>query len=118
MRTFALVVILCFFGVACNNECLSPPCPLPLALTVTLVSAASGTEVSGAALAVSGPITTTVPCDSSCRVWGYAGTYTVTVTAPGYQTAQRTVLVHGSSPAACGCGSVQAEDVNISLTPT
>ncbi len=119
MRIFVVVTILAFgSGVGCSNECLSPPCPLPVALNVTLFSTGSGASVSGASLQVSGPISTTVPCDSSCAIRGYAGTYTIAVTAPGYQTTERTVLVHGSSPAACGCGSVQAEDVDISLTPT
>ena len=91
--------------------------PLPTALTVELTSASSGAAVNGASIAVSGAVTATVPCDASCTIGGYAGTYTLVVTAPGYQSAERTVLVQGSSPA-CGCASTQTEELSFMLTPT
>ena len=72
--------------------------------------------MSGATVAVSGVATTTVPCDASCFIPGYAGSYTLTATAPGYQTVKQTVVVQGSSPA-CGCATVQTKQVSLVLAP-
>jgi hypothetical protein len=111
----ATVIILSIAG--CDGECLHPPCPLPIAMEVVVTSASSGMGVSGTSLDVRGPISSTVPCDSSCTVGGYAGTYTLNVTAPGYQPAARTVVVQGTSPS-CGCASAQTQHVSFALTPT
>ena len=111
----AIVVILSITG--CNEECLHPPCPAPIALEVVVTSATSGTAVPGTSLDITGPVSSTVSCDSSCQVLGYSGTYTLTVTAPGYQLATRVVAVPGSNPA-CGCASTQTQHVNFVLTPT
>ena len=46
-----------------------------------------------------------------------AGTYTLVVAAPGYESAERTVDVQGSTPE-CGCASVQTQDLTFVLTPT
>lgn len=47
---------------------------------------------------------------------GPPGTYTLTVTAPGYQTLQRTVEVQGTNPP-CGCPTPQTEHVTVVLLP-
>jgi hypothetical protein len=100
----------------CNGDCPVHPCPLPTALTVELTSSSSGAAVNGASVAVSGTVSATVPCDARCTIGGYAGTYTLVVTAPGYESAERTVLVQGSTPA-CGCASVQTQELSFGLTP-
>ena len=112
---FSVVIALSL--TACSQECLVPPCPLPIAIAA-VVTSTSGGAVSGATVAVSGAVTATVPCDSQCSIPGYAGTYTLTATAPGYQSLQRTVLVQGSSSLLCGCASAQTEQVSFVLTPT
>ena len=116
MRIPIIAAVLTLSVTACGHECLQAPCPLPIALAVEVTSANSGAGVV-ASVAVTGPFQSTVPCDSSCRIPGYAGTYTLNVTASGYQSAERTVLVHGTSPA-CGCASAETEDVVFALTPT
>jgi hypothetical protein len=108
---------LAFTIAGCNGDCVVTPCALPIAVVVDITSASSGAAVSGASIAVSGAVISTVPCDGSCKIMGYAGTYTLDVSAPGYQSTERTVLVRGSSPA-CGCASTEPERVSIALTPT
>jgi hypothetical protein len=117
MRLAAAAGALILSSAGCRQECLALPCALPIALEVTVTAAGSGSGVTGASLEITGAESTTLPCDSSCMVPGYAGTYVLNVTAPGYQPAARTVVVQGSSPS-CGCGSVQREQVSIVLTPT
>jgi hypothetical protein len=116
MLKFAVPIAVAFSNIACGQECLAAPCPVPMALAVAVSSSGSGGPVSGATVAVSGATTTTVPCDSSCLVPGYAGSYTLTASAPGYQTVERTVLVQGSSPA-CGCATARTEHISLVLTP-
>lgn len=101
---------------ACSGECLALPCAIPMAAKVLVTSAFTGAAVIGVSLAVSGPVATTMHCDSSCVVTGYPGTYTLVASAPGYQSLERTVAVRGVTPA-CGCASVQTEQVTLTLTP-
>jgi len=116
MPKTTLAIPLAFSFIACGQDCLQTPCPLPIALAVVVTSGSSGGGVTGASVAVSGAGLSTVPCDSSCIIPGYAGNYTLVVSAPGYQSTQRTVLVQGSSPS-CGCASAQTEHVSFVLTP-
>lgn len=111
-----LAIALVLGLAACGGECLALPCAMPMAADVVVTSAITGAGVIGVSLAVSGPVTTTMPCDSSCVVSGYAGTYTLVASAPGYQSLERTVAVRGVTPA-CGCASVQTEQVTLALTP-
>jgi hypothetical protein len=101
----------------CNGDCAVHPCPLPTALAVELTASSSGATVNGASIAVSRAVSATVPCDARrCTIGGYAGTYTLVVAAPGYESAERTVDVQGSTPE-CGCASVQTQDLTFVLTP-
>jgi hypothetical protein len=117
MFRFVMSVVIAVSLTACGQECLVPPCRLPIAIAA-VVTSTSGGAVSGAEVAVSGAVTTTVPCDSQCSIPGYAGSYTLTASAPGYQSLQRTVLVQGSSSPLCGCASAHTEQVSFVLTPT
>src|SRR6185295_6703127 len=105
------------FAVACNPQCLQEPCALPLAITLDVASSTPGTDVGAATVQVSGALTSSMSCERSCSIGGYAGTYVLTVNAPGYQTTTRTVTVHGSSPGPCQCGSAETERVSIALSP-
>ena len=115
----AMALVLVFAIPACENhsECLMPPCPLHVAVRVDISSATTGSAIHSASVAVSGPTVSTVPCDSSCAIFGNDGKYTLNVTAPGYQGMERSVVVPGSAPA-CGCASVQTQQVTFALTPS
>lgn len=95
---------------------------MPMALNVTVTTAAGG-PVPGASIAVSGAETGGGPCgwDSTatvCVVPGYAGQYTITVSAPGYQSASKTLNVTGKQPSGCGCPTTDTRPVTMVLTPT
>ena len=99
---------------ACGGECLTTPCPPPLAIALTVADSASGAPVPGASLAVSGAMTTQLPCSAACGVRGYAGTYDLDVTAPGYRPAHQQVVVAGTSPR-CGCPTAETRHVALVL---
>jgi hypothetical protein len=117
VRKVSFTIGLAFCFSACGQDCLVPPCPLPIAVAVTMTSASSGGKVTGATVVVSAPVQSTIPCDSACLIAGLAGTYTLTANAPGYQSLARTVVVQGTSPT-CGCPSAQTERVSFTLTLT
>ncbi len=90
---------------------------MPVAIEVSVSSSLSGGPVDGASLAVSGGLTSSLDCASSCVVPGLPGTYQLTLSAPGFQTIQQSVEVHGSTPQ-CGCPMVETERVSLVLHPT
>lgn len=114
----AFVAALTLCAASCASEpCVTPPCPLRIAITLSITAASTATGIAGASVEVSGPSSTTFRCDSSCTVAGTAGTYTVVVTAPGYQNAERVVTVPGENHP-CGCGTVVTQQVSFVLTPS
>ena len=103
---------------SCSYECVHAPCALPLnaiAINLDVTSQASGAGVS-ASVQVSGTLPSTVSCDASCQIKGPYGTYVLTLTAPGYQTTERTVVVQAST-SGCGCAGVATEHVSVALAP-
>jgi hypothetical protein len=48
-------------------------------------------------------------------VIGYAGTYDLEVSAPGFEFALRTVTVRGLDPEGCGCATVFTERLEVVL---
>jgi hypothetical protein len=101
-----------------RSDCIPPPCALPLAILVN-VRTTTGAAVPGAVLQVSGATSSTSPCStaadvSTCFVPGTAGTYDLVLTAPGFQTMQRTIAVSGTNPA-CGCPTVMTEHLDVVL---
>jgi hypothetical protein len=102
--------------VGCDAECIVPPCALPIAIQVTVSSAVSGGPVPGASLEVSGALSTTIACGSECMVPGSMGTYLLTLSAPGFQPLQRTVVVHGTTRE-CSCPVVETERITLVLQP-
>ena len=103
---------------ACGSgDCFNPPCPLPVAIVVTVKSATTDTLLTAAALSVAGEIVSSERCGrGQCPVPGGAGTYTLTISAPEFQSLQQTLTVSGSS-AACGCGSVATKQDTVALSP-
>ena len=113
--------------VACAGDagddlaaCIVPPCALPLAVTVSVTSSATGAALPSAMVTATKPVSGTFPCTlspgASCPVLGSYGTYELDVSAPGFQTAHRSVVVTGSSPP-CGCPRVDTQQVAVALVP-
>ena len=100
--------------VSCGR-CLQPPCPPPIAITIEVTAAATGSPISNAFLTVSGPTVSTGPCGPTCSVPGTAGTYTLDVGAPGFETAHRSVMVPGTDPSDCGCPTVVTQRLAVAL---
>ena len=105
-------------GAHDDRECLHPPCAIPAAIIINVTAGVGGGPISGAFVRVSGAIVSTIPCDggpgSTCYVPGLAGTYSLEVGAPGFQTAPRTVVVQGTNPE-CGCPTVNTEHLDMAL---
>ena len=101
----------------CSGECVQPPCALPIAISLTVTSSASGNPIYDAAIQTAGsPVSQA--CPGSCIVGGGAGTYDLTVSAPGFQSVERSVIVSGTGPVRCGCGGVTTEHLAVALAPT
>lgn len=106
------------FGSARCGTCEHPPCPLPTALIVFITSSSGEPIISGSIQATG--MTAPMACHfgsqaNMCMVLGAAGTYEVSVTAPGYQAATQSFVV-GGHDANCGCGTVDTRMVTIPLT--
>lgn len=102
-------------------DCLRPPCPLPIAVVVR-VSSASGGPVPGLTLTLSGAVSGSAQCNAdagttSCIVPGEHGRYDLLFAAPGFAAKTVSVTVQGSTPA-CGCPSVEQQNVVVVLTPS
>jgi len=120
--TLARLSALSLFCAACGHDCIALPCPSPTAIRLTL-TAASGASLTGAVVTVHGASSATVPCFSQssgmlCVVSGYAGTYNLSVAAPGFQSVLRTIVISGESPSGCGCPSIDTQQISIALVPT
>ena len=108
------LVVSCSGGV----DCVALPCPAPFAITITVTSATSGAAITGAVVATSSPSNASFPCGAgSCLVSGYAGTYVLDISAPGFQTSHRSVVVPGSAPAKCGCSTTETQHLDVALVP-
>ncbi len=113
----ALPVLLLATACGAEADCIVPPCALPLAIEVTVTGGAGGLPMSGATIAVAGPLTGGGPCQGSvCHVLGPAGTYEIDVGAPGHATVHRQVVVPGTHPE-CGCPTVEAQRLTVALPP-
>ena len=119
MRGLIWSVALTAAAAACGSDCLGGPCPLPIVIQLS-VTASGGTAVSGLVVQVTddGAI---VPCLSSgptsCFVSGYGGSYRLDVSAPGFQSIQKTVQVAGPDPKDCGCYIPTTANVAVTLVP-
>ena len=113
----AAVLVCCDPSAATDQTCYHPPCPLPTAVTIHLTAAGTGNPVPGAVIFSTGPVEGVRPCNPfDCTVLGGPGTYTVTVSAPGFQSAERTVTVRGAIPP-CGCYWTETVRLDIALVP-
>ena len=105
-------------GTSENEHCLALPCPLPMAITITVTPGGAVGAVDAAFVKVSGAAMSTVSCSAgpvtTCFVPGVAGTYLLEVGAPGFESAQRTAVVQGTTPE-CGCPTVTMEHLDVAL---
>jgi hypothetical protein len=111
------IVLFAVISASCGSDCLAHPCPLPFAIHLTVTSN-TGVTVPGLVVGVA-TLGTSVPCDfagsSDCFVVGDPGTYQVDVSAPGFQSVQKTVQVGGSGPTSCNCSSPNTQNVTVTL---
>lgn len=111
VRPLALLLPL----VACSGaDCVALPCPQPLAISLTISSAVPGGGVPVANVDVSGPMQSSFSCSGTCPIFGSAGTYHITVSAPGFARVEQSVQVRGANPP-CGCATTAPEKVTITL---
>jgi hypothetical protein len=78
---------------------------------------ATGSPIANANLTYTGPFAGDGSCGSAvCVVSGGPGTYEVDVSAPGYVSAHRRVVVAGAAAKGCGCASTETQQVTVGLT--
>ena len=115
-RVVPVLALVGCYGV----DCVTVPCMAPMALIVTVTNAASGGAVPSAVIQLGGQSTSTIPCSSGptvCTVPGNRGTYSVTVSAPGFKSATQTITVAGTDAEECHCATVETGHVNVALVP-
>jgi hypothetical protein len=104
-------------GGCYSVDCVTLPCAAPMALIITVSNAASGGGVPNAVVQFGAQSTPCAGTPTSCAVPGYRGTYTVTISAPAFQSASRTVTVNGTDGGECHCATVDTGHLSIALTP-
>lgn len=107
-------------AVGCSSDCLVYPCPLSLAIELTITTSDTRKPPAGLTVGFGNNASPSTSCDSSglCRLLGGVGTYQVVVGAPGYATQQIEVNVTGDSPGCNTCGHVDVQRRDITLTPS
>lgn len=118
-RGLADAVAIVALVAACDKAaCVTPPCPEFPAVLVTVRSPDS-TIISGLHVAYSGAASGAGDCQQSspgiCEVIGPRGDYDVTVSAPGYASAEKTFSVSGNAPQECGCTIVTTQNWDVTL---
>lgn len=115
------VLLLATAGCSSDGACLLLPCPLTEAAIINVTASGTSGPITGLTMTQSGVST---PCGqdpsapTSCIILGGPGSYTVTVSAPGFQSSTLTVHVSGT-PGGCNrCGLVHPENVSVVLQPT
>jgi hypothetical protein len=104
--------------VACGGaaaDCLTVPCPQPVAISLTIASTVAGGGVPVATVDVSGAVRASFSCSATCPIPGSAGTYQIAVSAPGFASVERSVQVPGTNPT-CGCATTVLQNVTITLS--
>ena len=123
-RYLASLALLVACATGCSDpaqpDCVIPPCPMPMAIMVSVTSATGG-PVPALTVTLSGTTSGSGQCNagpsaSSCVVPGMPGPYTLQFAASGFQPKAVSVTVSGSTPA-CGCTSVQTQQLDVVLTP-
>jgi hypothetical protein len=126
MRTAAAVALSVLALGSCGGAGQTCPllCPAPSWGATVVVRTTPDMAVDGVQAVLAGPVTGTMACQPNfsailCEwppgVYVVAGTYSLEVSAPGYQTATIQVEVATPPPGTCGCSedSIQPSTVTI-----
>src|SRR5690349_18535175 len=95
-------------ALACSNSeapCPAYPCPIPFAFDITLTGSPAGAPLTTGSYRVL-PSGSLVACNqgalsNQCLSPGGPGTYQIEISATGYTTVQRTIVVPAKSTARC-----------------
>jgi hypothetical protein len=115
------ITILGVVLTSCGEDCAGVASCIPeWAVRVVVSSSPSGGPVKDAVVRVSGAVNATIPCnadanETECWVWGPGGTYLLEISAPGFESVQRSVRVRDSK-GRCGCLIVSTQRVDVSLS--
>ncbi len=108
--------------LSCSDDCRgieSASCAPQLVIRATISSAADGGPVQNVLLQVSSGAPTMCSIETKvtvCDVWGFSGTFTLVVAAPGFQSTERDITVKGENRP-CSCPIAVRENVAVSLSP-
>jgi hypothetical protein len=116
------VLVACGRDGDTDADCIPPPCPVPVAIHLTVTSIAGG-PVSGLTVDFVGSRSGSAQCNveatlTRCSVLGGHGTYQLHVAAPGFRPADLSVVVPGRDAAPCGCPIMQPQALDVILTPS
>lgn len=120
MRRALFGIVASVFAVGCEDaQCALYPCPLKLAATLRISAANAPNGVAGITVSGSSGV---VPCvtgaTSVCSVYGGSGSYSFTVSAPGYAPTNVTAQVPGTDAGCNTCGSLDTQNISVVLTPS
>jgi hypothetical protein len=108
--------VLVVLAAACGGACIEP-CPLAVAMQLTVTSAATGAALSGASVIANGDSAHAIACNGTCSVGNVAGRYDLVIRATGFQPATRSVTVTGRPAPKCGCAGLDRQDLTVALVP-
>lgn len=122
-----IVAVSC--GGGGDSACIPIPGCLPtVAVSLSVTSAATHAPLNGVTVQVNGA--EAPPCSGTCGIAGGAGKYVIAVSAPGFQSTERTVTVTEGTPRvvdvtgpggyegkSCGCSTVNQAKLDVVLVP-
>lgn len=108
-------------GVACNSDTACPVLPCPSRVSpaiVVTVNAPAGGIAPGAFVRFAGR--DSIPCANggTCDIDADVGVYGLDVSAPGFATTHRTVVVTANPPTRCGCTFINTVKLAVTLSPS
>jgi hypothetical protein len=112
MKTLMLGLV---FLAACGGDCIQPPCPFPIAVTLTVKSSTSGAPVNNVTVTIDDDGFTS-GCNGVCLVSANPGKHHLKISAPGFRSSETDVTVTGTIPD-CGCPRIDNQALTVSLTP-
>jgi len=114
------IVLVAVLGCS-NDACFIPPCPLPIAVDLTVSAPNAPSGINGLTVTYSGTVNGSGSCakgvSSTCWVTGPAGPYQIEVSAPGYVPVKLGVTVTGTQPGGCSCGTVDTQHFSVVMQP-
>lgn len=121
MKAILGVGVALLFLSACSGEgdkCVEPQCPV----NEVFVGSTDGSHVTGAQATLAGPVSATLNCrEDGCLVpddFTTPGAYTLTVSAPGYETQTVQVTVTYTAPnTPCACPGAHLSGDPVVLSP-